>query len=242
MNDLYLELLKRTLTGYIYEDPSIPVAWSPVSHFDAQRRRDGRDWPLHAHTMIGLKRLNNIQRCIGSVLADDIPGDFIETGVWRGGACIFMRGILKAYDVTDRTVWLADSFEGFPSPKRNDDRQLAEQPDQTHLAVREKDVLENFSRYGLLDDQVKTIPGWFAKSLPGPVKQLSILRLDGDLYESTMDALTALYPLLSQGGYCIVDDWNVEMCVEAVQDYRAEHDITDLVYNIDGHSIYWRKS
>jgi hypothetical protein len=239
---LYLDLLQRTLTGYIYQDPSIPTAWSPVSVFDADRRLDGRDWPLHAHTMIGIKRLDNLQRLIERVLDDDIPGDLIETGVWRGGACIFMRGVLKAYGVTDRMVWVADSFQGFPEPEREDDQSLASQPDQTHLAVTQKDVMLNFKRYGLMDEQVKFIPGFFAQSLPGPVKQLSVLRLDGDLYVSTMDALTALYPLLQPGGFCIIDDWNIQMCLEAVMEYRTRHRIHSSIHNIDGHSVYWRKS
>lgn len=238
---LYLNLLKRTLTGFIYEDPSIPTAWSPVSVYDKERRYDGRDWPLRAHTMVGLKRLHNLQRLIERVLSDNVPGDFIETGVWRGGACIFMRGVLKVYDVRDRIVWVADSFQGFPEPTRDDDQSLASQPDQAHLAVSEQDVRDNFKRYGLLDKQVQFIPGFFAQSLPGPVDQLSILRLDGDLYVSTMDALNALYPLLQPGGFCIIDDWNIQMAVDAVLEYRARHHIHSSMHNIDGHSIYWRK-
>ena len=238
----YLDLLKRTLTGYIYEDPSLPTAWAPVSVYNESRRIVGKDWPLHAHTMIGIKRLDNLQHCIEQVLNDDIPGDLIETGVWRGGACIFMRGVLKANGVTDRTVWVADSFQGFPEPTRGDDRILAEQPDQMHLAVSENDVRHNFDRYGLLDDQVQFIPGFFAKSLPGPVDQLSVLRLDGDLYVSTMDSLTALYPLLQPGGFCIIDDWSISMCVDAVMEYRVKNGIKDRIKRIDDLSVYWRKS
>src|SRR5258708_9215828 len=119
--DLYLALLKRSLLGLTYEDDSnlYPVSMGEapgrVSH-DAQLRVEGADWPVKAPTMIGVERLENIQRCIESVLVDAVPGDLIETGVWRGGAVIFMRGVLKAYGVTDRTVGGAHSFEGFPSP------------------------------------------------------------------------------------------------------------------------------
>ena len=66
--------------------------------------------------MIGLKRLDNLERCVVRVLTDGVPGELVETGVWRGGATIFMRGVLKAYGVKDRTVWAADSFEGLPRP------------------------------------------------------------------------------------------------------------------------------
>ncbi len=79
-------------------------------------RAVGRDWPARADSMIGLRRMDNIQDCIETVIRDDVPGDLIETGVWRGGATIFMRGVLKAYEDTTRTVWVADSFEGLPPP------------------------------------------------------------------------------------------------------------------------------
>jgi hypothetical protein len=239
---LYLDLLKKTLTGYIYRDPSIPTAWSPVSVYDETRRLGGRDWPLSAHTMVGLKRLDSLHRMIEQVLRDNVPGDLIETGVWRGGTCIFMRGVLKAYDVRDRVVWVADSFQGFPEPTREDDQALASQPDQSILAVSEQTVRDNFKRYDLLDKQVQFIPGFFAQSLPGPVDQLAILRLDGDLYESTMDSLNALYPLLQPGGYCIIDDWSIEMARDAVMHYRTKHHIHSTIHNIDDLSVYWRKS
>jgi hypothetical protein len=239
---MYLFLLKQTLSGAVYRDPSIPVAWRPFSEYDAERRQTGRDWPLHAHTMIGLERLDNLQRCIERVIADDIPGDFIETGVWRGGACIFMRGVLAAYDITYRTVWVADSFCGFPANQSLlDDAALVSQPDQAYLVVPMQEVMDNFEAYGLLDSQVRFLPGWFDETLPGPVRRLSILRLDGDLYSSTMSALTALYPLLEPGGFCIVDDWNVTMCRKAIYEYRHDHLIHDEVQDIDGRSIYWRK-
>jgi O-methyltransferase len=239
--NLYLDLLKCTLTGIIYEDPAIKVRWRPSHSYNEQARIDGRDWPLTAHTMIGLKRLDNIQYCMETVIADNVGGDFIETGIWRGGACIFMRGILRAYNIIDRTVWCADSFEGFPESTRFDDNTLASQPEQAYLAVPLHDVMHNFEQYGLLDGQVRFLPGWFRETLPGPVKQLAVLRLDSDLYDSTMDAIEPLYPLLSPGGFCIVDDWNVPMCREAVYEYRDSNGIKEPLIDIDGHSVYWRK-
>jgi O-methyltransferase len=86
------------------------------AQFDRATRAEGRDWPVDADTMIGLRRLNNLQFCIEQVLHDEIPGDFIETGVWRGGARIFMRAALNAYMDSTRQVWVADSFEGLPKP------------------------------------------------------------------------------------------------------------------------------
>ena len=114
--------------------------------------------------MVGLKRLANIRECVETVLADGVPGDLVETGVWRGGSCIFMRGILAAHGDPDRRVWVCDSFEGLPE---HDGRYEADIGDQFHtfaeLAIPVEEVQENFRRYGLLDDRVRFLEGWFAR-------------------------------------------------------------------------------
>ncbi|MBP1817718.1 O-methyltransferase [Mycobacterium sp. OAE908] len=209
-------------------------------------RDDGRDWPRLAHTMIGRKRMENLRFCMEDVLANDVPGDFIETGVWRGGACIFMRGILAARGVTDRRVWVADSFAGLPPPN------AAKYPadargklyDCAELAVPLETVKATFERYGLLDDNVRFLKGWFKDTLPSaPIERLAVARLDGDMYESTIDALTNLYPKLSPGGYLIVDDYGaVRACRRAVADYRAEYGIEDPIVAIDSSGVFWQKS
>ena len=198
-----------------------------------------------SHTMIGKKRLDNLQHCVETVISENIPGDFIETGIWRGGACIFMRGILAAYGITDRTVWAADSFEGVPPPTWPEDAGFDISRDVLPvLAVPLEDVQQLFRRYGLLDDKVQFLKGWFKDSLSGaPIEKLSILRLDGDLYESTMTALAPLYDKVSRGGFVIVDDYgSCPPCKRAIDDFRAQRGITDALQVIDGQSVYWRKS
>jgi Macrocin-O-methyltransferase (TylF) len=237
---LYLDLMKKTLTGVIYCDPS------NRGGYDDRMRQGGEDWPATAHTMVGLQRLNNLQECIEGVLADGVAGDIIETGVWRGGASIFARAVLRAHGVTDRKVWVADSFQGMPvadETSRGIDNEMRMHRFNEVLAVSLQEVQENFRRYELLDDQVEFLPGWFADTLPtAPITRLAVLRLDGDLYESTMDALAGLYPKLSVGGYVIVDDYGLETCRRAVEDYRAEHGITDEVTIIDSFGAYWRRT
>jgi O-methyltransferase len=177
---------------------------------------------------------------------EDVPGDLIETGVWRGGACILMRGALNAYGDESRCVWVADSFEGLPKP--NAEKYAADAGDDhwTHnetLAVSLEQVQENFARYGLLDDRVKFLKGWFSNTLPtAPIEKLSILRLDGDMYESTIDAIAALYPKLSVGGFAIVDDYFLKNCKAAIHDYRDLHGITEPMIEIDDRAIYWRRA
>jgi GT2 family glycosyltransferase len=250
---LYLDLMKKCLTNTVYGDSSIVnIAYGDMRNleqhfrpFDRSLRADGRDWPALGHTMIGLKRLNNIQFCAEDVIQNHIPGDFIETGVWRGGATIFMRAILKAHEVNDRSVWVCDSFEGVPPP--NSEKYPADAGlfynQMKGLAVSLEEVRENFKRYDLLDSQVHFIKGWFRDTLPRlPVQKISLLRLDGDLYESTMDALTNLYPKLSPGGYCIIDDYlDVMACREAVEDYRRQNSISETIHPVDWTAVYWKK-
>ncbi len=266
---LYLDLLARVLTRYNLEQVGPPVTPAPRSYpayllalleretglsglqvheplqFDAEAREIGRDWPRSADTMIGLRRLANVRMCTETVLRDGVPGDFIETGVWRGGTCIYMRAILEAYGVTDRKVWVADSFAGLPPP---DARYPADDGDILHtyteLAVSQDEVRERFASYGLLDDQVVFLKGFFQDTLPtAPIGQLAVLRLDGDMYASTMVALEALYHKLSPGGFVIVDDYSsIPACAKAVEDFRSTNGITDTVHEIDWTGVYWRKS
>ena len=209
-----------------------------------EQREQGMVWPGFADTMIGLRRLDNIQECVKSVLRDGVEGDLIETGVWRGGACIFMRAILAAYSDENRKVYVADSFEGLPKPdaKANPADAGDEHHTQKYLAVSQEEVENNFRRYGLLDDRVVFLKGWFKDTLPtAPIQKLSILRLDGDMYGSTMDALSNLYPKLSMGGYCIIDDYALAACKQAVNDYRTANNIISELRAVDWTGMYWRK-
>ena len=261
---LYLDLLKRCLTNWIYRDSE----WEKVAPtgaierlllkrsapkgtflarripFDPEKRRLGQDWPSNAHTMIGLRRLDNLQYCLEHAISAGVQGDFMETGVWRGGATIFMRGVLKAHGIIDRIVWAADSFEGLPRP--DPVTYPADEGDVHHgfdeLRVSLETVRANFAAYGLLDEQVRFLKGWFRDTLPhAPVEQLAVLRLDGDMYESTMIALQSLYPKLSIGGYIIIDDYCIKSCAQAVSDFRATNTISEEIKPIDGTATFWRK-
>ncbi len=245
---LYLGLLKRALTRIVFEDEAInPLAADgELLPFDPNLRADGRDWPAHAETMIGMRRLDQLQQAVETVLQDQVPGDLVETGVWRGGASILMRAVLAAYGDTSRTVWVADSFQGLPPPDPG------KYPADTHsdlhtyseLAVTEHEVRDNFARYGLLDQHVRFLPGWFRDTLPAaPIDRLAVLRLDGDLYESTIVALEALYPKLQPGGFAIVDDYGaIPACRQAVDEYRHQHGIGEPLVEVDWTGVYWRRA
>ena len=198
-----------------------------------------------SHTMIGRKRLENIQYCMETTIQDGVHGDVIETGIWRGGAIILMRGILAAYGITDRVVWAADSFSGVPAPSLPEDEgfDLSERI-FPFLTVSLDQVKALIAKYDLLDDRIRFLKGWFKDTLAtAPIERLSVLRLDGDLYKSTMDALNPLYHKVSPGGFIIVDDYfSCPPCRQAIDTFRATHAITDPWTQIDAQSVFWRKS
>jgi hypothetical protein len=215
-----------------------------INLFDESAREEGKDWPMFGYTMIGRKRLSNIQFCIENILEHNVEGGFVECGVWRGGASIFARAVLDAQGGTDRTVWLADSFRGMPVRTSEDDlsdRDLTN--DNSYSAVSLEEVRANFARFDLLSDQVKFLKGWFCDTLPhAPIGKIAILRLDGDYYNSTMDPLKSLYDRVSIGGYIIVEDYNIfTSCRKAVADFCVKRSIKPDLRQIDSWSVFWQK-
>lgn len=267
--ELYLDLLLRRLTGTLDTEELHVVrphfgwkskVWAQVvrplldrAHLDVVKRvpvrpeirDDGRDWPPWAETMVGVKRLSSLRECVTQVIRDGVPGDLLEAGTWRGGSAIYMRAVLEALGDPDRTVWVADSFEGLPPPDA--ESYPADAGDTWHtwdeLAVSLPQVQANFAKYGLLDDRVRFLKGWFRDTLPvAPVERLAVLRLDGDMYESTLDTLRPLYPKVAEGGFVIVDDYGgLSPCKQAVDEYRSDYGITAPLQEIDWTGVLWRK-
>jgi O-methyltransferase len=264
---LYLTLLKRALIRYDFGDLRYPlraknirlnralhsvnrglrplgVSLDRVKPFDHAARFEGRDQPHEAETMIGMKRLDNLEYCITTAVNESIPGDLLEAGVWRGGSVIFMRALLAVLGDDARLVWAADSFEGLPRP---DAAHSADRNDKHYenalLAVSLDAVKENVRKYGMLDERIKFLPGWFETTLPSaPVESLAVLRADGDMYGSTMAILQALYPKVSDGGFVIIDDYGaVPGCRQAVDEYRVSESISEPLIKIDWAGVYWRK-
>jgi hypothetical protein len=249
MSDLYIDLLKKVLTNTLFEPE--PDVDEEVHRFVPAFTKHYMKSP--AITMLPMARMDNLEHCVRTVVADNVNGDLIETGVWRGGATILMRAILKSLDVRDRTVWVADSFEGLPEP---DAEKFPTEAKGFHgpvitkaydrFAASIETVQANFQAFGLLDNQVRFLKGWFKDTLPNaPIERLAVMRLDGDYYESTMDALTALYDKLSVGGFVIIDDYAEDLwtnCRQAVDEFRASRGITDELIRVDSKCSYWRRS
>ncbi|NWH05665.1 TylF/MycF/NovP-related O-methyltransferase [Desulfobacter latus] len=266
---LYIDLLKKSLLNELYFENGMRISYLlkqmdtscpydlehllKIHEYEPELYRsfksvfDGKEhyrerifgFPM---TMIGKQRLENVESCIQKILLDNIPGDFMETGVWRGGCTIFMNGMLEAYDAADRKVWVADSFMGVPEPKLPQDKGVDLYLD-TKLAIPMEVVQENFEKFGLLNERVKFLPGWFEDTMEStPVDSLSLLRLDGDLYSSTMVVLENMYPRVEPGGFVIVDDYGaLEPCRKAVTDFRNKYGIEEKIQAVDWTGVFWRK-
>lgn len=230
----YLDLLEKTLLYSFWTEPLIhesgAIIYGGPTVTDSQRENGSAAWPAYAFTMIGQKRLRNIRDLCALVDEENIPGGFCECGVWRGGACIYARACLEA----DRTVWVCDSFAGMPL--------CAAEPwwNKLHcIRVSKEEVESNFNKFEL-NSNVRFIEGDFSNSL-SQVEDLSILRLDADMYSSTVDSLRALWPKLSVGGFLIVDEYQiVPECRKAVVDYFG--DSLPTFTNIDASGVWCRKT
>lgn len=238
MSGFDLDELEVVLTGLDVEDPPL------VGKFDVGRRDEGLDWPTTALTMIGRQRLHNYRTLVEAAIDQEVPGDLVEAGVWRGGASIMARAVLAARGVADRKVVVADSFEGLPPPSDDypaDEGLHFEVIDE--LAVSLQQVQANFARFGLLDDQVVFLKGWFRDTMPlVESREIAVLRLDGDLYESTIDPLRHLYDRVSPGGWVIVDDYSIlECCQRAVNDFFTDRGEQPTIVPIDRVGVYFRK-
>jgi O-methyltransferase len=254
MINLKLEFLKRILTDStnneeVYQNylkkaefPSESILKTIIASPVQANRNNGSDWPERAHTMIGMLRLNNLHNCLDEVRKNNIEGDFIETGVWRGGACIFVKKYFQLHGM-NKKVFVADSFEGLPKPEHPED-----EGDHHHtmkfLQVSLDEVKNNFSLHQALDENVIFLKGWFSDTLPNnqQIKKLCILRMDGDMYKSTMDVFESCYHKVENKGFVIIDDYSaVRGCQRATILFRERNKIEKELTHIDGCGVYWQK-
>jgi hypothetical protein len=269
----YLWLLKRSLVNLIYPEHDLRIKFLETApsagendKLDQQRflrdiryrqpaafaalvaaKENGTETSLRfPHTMIGLSGLDNLERCAEQIFADRVPGDFLEAGVCAGGAAIFLRALQVAFGESLRRVWAADSFQGLPPPRAEED--VARKMDFTEtrlpwVCFSLEGVRDNFERYNLLDEHVRFLPGWFSDTLPGaPIEQLALLRIDADLYQSTREVLEALYDKVVAGGFVVVDDYGTLIaCQRAVDEFRVTRGIVGPIRRVDRHHVFWRK-
>lgn len=238
----YLDLLKRAVQGYLQLGAQTELAEYFVD--DVPRYADGR-WvvPLDCrpHTVLHRSQLDLLEQLAREADARNVPGDFMEAGIWRGGAVIFLLGLVRALRMKRRVV-AADTFTGIP---RND--HLVGDP-VDDWSDRWEASLDEFratvARYGLADERLTVIPGRLPRSIESvgaDLNALALLRVDVDSYESTRGTLEALYPRLSPGGAVIIDDWHLPGCFTAVAEFRARHGVTEPLVTA-AMNAYWIKS
>jgi hypothetical protein len=236
----YIDLLKRSITNYLYLGGEQPIEDFRCSrHYDLETSSWKIDPLARPVTLLTKDMLDLIEKAILSIEERRIPGDFIEAGIWRGGAIILMRGLLDAYGIGGRRVFAADSFAGIPKNVRAINDPVDQWSDRWVASLEE--VQQNIDRFGLLDERVLFVVGFFSDSLKHLAREtFALVRLDSDSYDSVETSLEHLYPLTSRGGIVIVDDWHLPGCKMAVLDYRARHGITDEIQEYGGNA-YWVK-
>mmetsp|Transcript_8541 Transcript_8541/g.16335 ORF Transcript_8541/g.16335 Transcript_8541/m.16335 type:complete len:391 (-) Transcript_8541:30-1202(-) len=253
----YLEMIKSMTTGSVFLDAEVsilPEITMPraktMGPLNLTRRVSGDDWTYLGDTMTGWKRIDNVHALLKDVIQRNIPGDYIETGVWRGGSSMFARAVILAYSqqqqsLSPRKSFVCDSFRGLPPAARalhKDDEGYDNTP---YLEVHEDIVVDGFDKYSLLDEDVIFVKGFFNDTMPQlrpQVDRLAVMRLDGDMYESTVDALYHLYDKLSVGGYVIMDDWFGFPSKIACEDFFKVHNIQPTIVPIDNLAAYWQKT
>lgn len=238
--ELYLDLVKRAVNQYLYLGGEETLS----DYFpNADARYEDFKWKVprdcQPHSALHRAQLDLLEELLVRVHQEGVPGDFLEAGVWRGGAIVLMRAVVEAWEM-GRNVIAADSFTGIPYSRAIKDDPVDQWADRWEASVDE--VRTTLARYGLLNEQVRFVCGTFRDSLPSAeLPALALARLDADSYESTSDALEFLYPALSSGGIIIIDDWHLPGCFVAVAEYRKKHGITAPLIE-SGRNVYWVKA
>lgn len=245
----YLEVVKMHTSGLVYgsEERSVMPSYSTVSlsPLDAAKRATGVDWTYLGVTMTGGARLDNVKSLLEDAFLHSISGDYIETGVWRGGSSIFARAVMRSYDEGHRMSYVCDSFQGLPPGDKHLDASDGGWVGMPYLEVSAETVAENFRELGLLDPNVVFAKGFFNETMPplsSQIQNLVVMRLDGDMYESTVDVLYNLYGKLSVGGYVIIDDWFGFPAKTACEDFFRVHKFNPEIVPIDKTAVYWQKT
>lgn len=154
-----------------------------------------------------------------SLISLGIPGDFAECGVYAGAEVGVMAKALLMAGVTNRRVHIFDSFQGIPQPGPDDLEFIAAGTRKGGACCPMAGVQKNMKDWGIPESLLVYHPGWFSDTLPNcGVESLALLRLDGDLYESTRDCMKYLYPKVSVGGWVIVDDYPLSGCRKALHE------------------------
>ena len=256
---LYLDAIQRLILAVPYTNKcqhalNTILQTSTLEQQSKFHAAKGGPFPYCRLTMCPACLTTTKQLLLHHVLAHNISGDWFEAGTWRGGQSIMAAAVFLVHNaLAHRKILVADSFCGLPPPVHLEDvldavnqGLHAEKEHQVAVAVVEKNF-QSILGANVTQQSVVFIPGFFNDSLPvfvskSPRTQLSFLRLDGDMYQSTMDVLENMYFLVVVGGVVLVDDYNLDACRAAVTLFREKYRITEYMVDIIGGGVYWIRS
>jgi len=188
-----------------------------------------------------------------AALLTSSTGDFVETGVFKGGSTSVLMNLLIDFDKKKRKCWAFDSFDGLPSPVTEDTFGIGHKGNKGGYNSSRDVFVENMKTFKAWDEKRLVVtPGWFSETCAkSPVKSISFLRLDGDMFASTWDAITAFYDRVVPGGYIYVDDYgSFNGCRAAINKFRTMRKIYEpLMFIRQGKSqnlltfeaVWWKK-
>jgi hypothetical protein len=193
---------------------------------------------------VSVDALVDLANLVQLVLEQNIPGDFVECGVWRGGGGFLMADLLRQSGVVDRRVWLCDSFQGMPAVDAIDGpAAIAEASDPEgplsvdNSRVAMKDVRETAVQLGLAS-YIEFVPGWFHETLHAKrdiIGPIAILRLDCDWYASVRACLDNLYDQVVDGGFVVLDDYFAyDGCAVAVHEFLGSRRLAHRIESVVG--------
>lgn len=249
--NIYLQAVEMHTSGLVYGSeegsvsPKLGVPMAGIIPLNREARGKGDDWTYLGMTMTGSARLGNVKMLLEDVFQKKVQGDYIETGVWRGGSSIFARAVILVHNEGHRMSYVCDSFRGLPPGDKSLHPGDAHWDGTPYLEVPAEIVAGNFRELGLLDPHVVFAKGFFNETMPPlatQVHSLAVMRLDGDMYESTVDVLYHMYDKLSIGGYVIMDDWFGFPARTACEDFFRVHGFNPQIVPIDGKAVYWKKT
>jgi O-methyltransferase len=221
---------------------------TPTPFFDI---KEAEFWEIYnickPFTMTTVERMYSLYCSVKYVLDKNIPGSFVECGVWRGGSSMLMAEMLKRRNISDRNIYLYDTFEGMSAPTQNDvdyrgnaakvllDKNVENKEESVWCLADLNDVKNNLNLIGYQSQNIIFVQGKVEDTIPNTIPtEIAILRLDTDWYESTHHELVHLYPLLKNEGVLIIDDYGYwEGCRKAVDEYFSKNNIKLLLNRID---------
>jgi len=198
-------------------------------------------------TMTSPERLFSLYQSVRYVVQNQVPGDFVECGVWKGGSSMMIAKVLQSLGVTNRNIWMYDTYEGMTEPTKEDKDFKGEDAVQLLSSAEKSDsnsvwcysaleeVQSNMQKTSYPTESIKYIKGKVEETIPDAIPgSIALLRLDTDWYASTYHEMIHLYPLLQVKGVLIIDDFgHWEGAKKAILQYFGENNLFPLINRID---------